>query len=455
MPPVQPVKVSRKKQVQAANRILDLKEELLTGGGGIKPKTEVPSDLVPLYKKYASKYGLGPKGAAMLASIHKSESSFSRGETSVSSAGAQGPMQFMPETWAAYGKGNINNLENSVEAAANYLKASGAPNDWDSALFAYNRADWYVAQIKGDAEAFYGPPTPKQQQALELKVARNIRRGQAFGIYDKPRQNKKIPAIEGEGPGRGDWGGSQIILDRAAKPFADLISSQKRDTQNTASGGISDHWVGATSSYAVDISASGEEGDKIALQMHKRLGLVEPYETSWKNYTSKKYPGFTFQIGWKTDGDHFDHVHVGARNDGAENVTVGPMSIMDMAKAQRAPVATGSDTTGGGGGGSGATGGGGSGSATALGNTAWDNLQSFRVGMNPNQQVPLWGGGDAGGSLIDGGSATPMLAKSIASAMGQSKKPKLPSNRSKQAVPASTASTMGLPTLPKVKRKLK
>ena len=38
-----------------------------------------------------------------------------------------------------------------------YLKASGAPKDWDRAIFAYNHAGWYVDLVKSWAERYRGP----------------------------------------------------------------------------------------------------------------------------------------------------------------------------------------------------------------------------------------------------------------------------------------------------------
>jgi soluble lytic murein transglycosylase-like protein len=65
-----------------------------------------------------------------------------------SSAGAQGPMQFLPSTWAAYGLGgDVRDPHDAVLGAANYLRASGAPGDYRAALRAYNPVDAYVAAV--------------------------------------------------------------------------------------------------------------------------------------------------------------------------------------------------------------------------------------------------------------------------------------------------------------------
>jgi hypothetical protein len=65
-----------------------------------------------------------------------------------SSAGAQGPMQFLPATWARYGHGNIENQRDAILAAARYLVANGAPNKMATALYRYNHSTDYVAAVQ-------------------------------------------------------------------------------------------------------------------------------------------------------------------------------------------------------------------------------------------------------------------------------------------------------------------
>lgn len=86
----------------------------------------------------------------ILASVHLVETRMGRirGE---SSAGAQGPMQFLPSTWAAYGQGDINSNRDAIFAAARYLKANGAPERMDDAIFRYNHSRHYVEAIKAYA----------------------------------------------------------------------------------------------------------------------------------------------------------------------------------------------------------------------------------------------------------------------------------------------------------------
>ncbi len=120
----------------------------------------VPAVLVPIYQRAATAYGLGPQGASVLAAINGIETAFGT-NLNVSSAGAVGWMQFMPETWAGYGVdangdgvADPFNPEDAIFAAASYLRAAGAPTDWYTAVFAYNHADWYVTEVLANAQCY-------------------------------------------------------------------------------------------------------------------------------------------------------------------------------------------------------------------------------------------------------------------------------------------------------------
>ena len=78
-------------------------------------------------------------------------------------AGAQGPMQFMPKTWDAYGEGDINDAHDAILAAGRYLSAVGAPAKMERAIWMYNHDHEYVdavmkyaAVMKADPSAFRG-----------------------------------------------------------------------------------------------------------------------------------------------------------------------------------------------------------------------------------------------------------------------------------------------------------
>jgi hypothetical protein len=83
----------------------------------------------------------------VLASVNFVESKFGK-LRNASASGAQGPMQFLPATWARYGLGGkVHDAHDAILGAANYLHASGAPRDIARALHAYNPSQSYVDAV--------------------------------------------------------------------------------------------------------------------------------------------------------------------------------------------------------------------------------------------------------------------------------------------------------------------
>ena len=101
-------------------------------------------ELVGYYKAAEAEFGVH---WSYLASINLIETRMGR-IRGVSTANAQGPMQFIPSTWAAYGEGDINSDKDSIRAAARYLKASGYDTNLDLAIWRYNHSYKYVAAVK-------------------------------------------------------------------------------------------------------------------------------------------------------------------------------------------------------------------------------------------------------------------------------------------------------------------
>ena len=94
---------------------------------------------------------------AYLAAIHLVETRMGR-IRGTSTAGAQGPMQFIQATWDSYGEGDINDNRDAILAAGRYLDASGGPENMDRALFSYNNDERYVAAVQAYANLMLADP---------------------------------------------------------------------------------------------------------------------------------------------------------------------------------------------------------------------------------------------------------------------------------------------------------
>jgi murein DD-endopeptidase MepM/ murein hydrolase activator NlpD len=125
-------------------------------------KFRIPPFLLPIYQAAGIQYGVRWE---VLAAINEIETDYGR-NLNISSAGALGWMQFMPQTWEMYGtdanrdgrKDPFNPVD-AIFAAARYLKAAGAETDLAKAIFAYNHADWYVQSVLMRARLIGGLPT--------------------------------------------------------------------------------------------------------------------------------------------------------------------------------------------------------------------------------------------------------------------------------------------------------
>ncbi|MFI5003489.1 MAG: lytic transglycosylase domain-containing protein [Solirubrobacterales bacterium] len=141
------------------------------GGYGVsaRARAEIPPAYRRLYLQAAARYRVD---WAILAGIGRVECNHGRDpdpsctkEGAVNSAGAGGPAQFLASTWrvygvSAYGGGAPDrwNPADAIFGMANYLRASGAPADYRDAIYAYNHAWWYVAEVERWAAVYRGPP---------------------------------------------------------------------------------------------------------------------------------------------------------------------------------------------------------------------------------------------------------------------------------------------------------
>jgi hypothetical protein len=115
-----------------------------------------PTDYLMLYQESAAQYCSGLSWT-VLAAIGQIESDNGT-NMGPSSAGALGPMQFLPSTWRVWGTDgfgdtgapNIMNPFDAVPSAARMLCADGAAAGGQGlrqAVFDYNHANWYVDEV--------------------------------------------------------------------------------------------------------------------------------------------------------------------------------------------------------------------------------------------------------------------------------------------------------------------
>jgi membrane-bound lytic murein transglycosylase B len=137
--------------LQAYDQNVDARRQLTAMGRG-KPTvpawriTAPPSadELLAHYREAEAATGVGWN---YLAAINFVETAFGR-IAGVSTAGAQGPMQFLPSTFATYSRGgDIWSPRDSIMAAGRFLAAQGFATDRDGALYRYNNSNRYVRAI--------------------------------------------------------------------------------------------------------------------------------------------------------------------------------------------------------------------------------------------------------------------------------------------------------------------
>jgi membrane-bound lytic murein transglycosylase B len=121
-------------------------------------RINAPAPAEELLGDYREAESVSGVGWNYLAAINLIETRFGSID-GVSAAGAQGPMQFLPSTFTAYGAGgDINSPHDSIMAAGRYLAANGFANDRDHAIYRYNNANEYVRAVNDYAAVLAADP---------------------------------------------------------------------------------------------------------------------------------------------------------------------------------------------------------------------------------------------------------------------------------------------------------
>ena len=264
---------------------------------------EIPHELIGVYRTAAATCeGLD---WTVLAAIHKVETNFGTGRAT-SSAGAQGPMQFMPPTFEAYGvdgdgdgRADINDVEDAVFSATNLLCANGAgdPERLATAIWNYNHSGRYVNEVLTLA-ANYG--------------VRSFPGGVAYAAASDLLRNPRVVLTANA---RADLEAGTVdtrlvsLLAWVAERHTITITVFKTGhSKYTRSGSISNHYLGRGADiFIVDgapvgaVSASARE---VVLELAALQGPLRPSELGHP-FGAIGFPG-----GF-TDADHDDHIHIG------------------------------------------------------------------------------------------------------------------------------------------------
>jgi hypothetical protein len=143
-----------------AGRVVSLREPQLPVDSSTS--SGKPATYLQLFRESAARYCPGMSWT-VLAAIGQIESG-DGANVGPSSAGAEGPMQFLPSTWqewgiTAFGESgppDVMDPYDAVPSAARLLCAAGAgtPAGLPNAILAYNHASWYVAEVLALAQQY-------------------------------------------------------------------------------------------------------------------------------------------------------------------------------------------------------------------------------------------------------------------------------------------------------------
>jgi hypothetical protein len=163
-PSLQTLTAAVRKVLGPSGRIVSLRQQQLpvpstptsTSTSTKAASGQLPSTYLQLFQESAADYCPGLSWT-VLAAIGQIESADGTND-GPSTAGALGPMQFLPSTWAVWGidgfgqtgPPDIMNPYDAVPSAARLLCADGAGaggSSLSAAIFDYNHATWYVNEV--------------------------------------------------------------------------------------------------------------------------------------------------------------------------------------------------------------------------------------------------------------------------------------------------------------------
>jgi hypothetical protein len=264
---------------------------------------EIPPELIGVYEAAAATCeGLD---WTVLAAIHKVETGFGTGRAT-SSAGAQGPMQFMPSTFDAYGidgdsdgHADINDVEDAIFSAAGLLCANGAgdPARLATAIWNYNHSQAYVNDVLTLA-AGYGVFSPPD--GVAFASTNDLLRNPRVVLTPNAQLDLKAGAV--------DQRLVSLLAWIAQRHTITITVFKTGHSKYTRSGSVSNHYYGRGADIfivdGVPVSISNPAALELVLEIAEAQGSLRPDEIGHP-FGAIGFPG-----GF-TDADHRDHIHIG------------------------------------------------------------------------------------------------------------------------------------------------
>ena len=300
---------------------------------------DIPGNYLKLYREAGEKYGID---WAILAGIGSIETDHGRLDAPGVKSGQNshgccaGPMQFHNDygsgggTWGQYGvdgnndgKKDIYDPRDAIPSAGNYMRASGGQDNVDKAIFAYNHAGWYVADVKARAEKYRGAAKGRDLDSLDdgggtedsdPAAAGGCKGGGggdlATGSANAEELLKNKNVEFGDAQMEADLRAGRIdprviaTLDALSKDHTLYVSSMLRPgdfDSNHSKGAAAD--IAMVDGESCTNTARSSPCSEIAMDLDRVKGKLHPDELIWCFD-----PGPT-DASWG-QADHCDHVHV-------------------------------------------------------------------------------------------------------------------------------------------------
>ena len=285
-------------------------------------RAEIPPLYLRLYQEAGERYGLDPwilAGIGWVETQHGTSTAPGVRSGRNSFGCCAGPMQISldgsPSTWERFrldgdrdGRMSVYEPADAIATAARYLKASGAPADYHRALFAYNHAEWYVAQVLAKADEYRGAiagelPAAREGVPPAEQSMRQILANRRITLTPIQRTDVRSGALDPRLLAALAWTGEHHAV---------VVTALKSDhSRTTVDGTVSNHSMGR----AMDIGAvdgevcRGTRTGRCADLVREYAAMIGPLRSTELIYC------------WDPDGptdprgfaraDHCDHIHWG------------------------------------------------------------------------------------------------------------------------------------------------